>query len=340
MADQDTLDNFCFFFTALAKEYPKELIGWFTAAEVSIEKHPILIDALRFGGLRGEAIRLAQKANWPAKKILSIGTPVGSFLTVSVELPDFIPCMGSHFVATGDVRYVRRIIDALETRPTSMKDPNQLKELKELAQKHLADLIFKHDKVYRLCLEEAKIRKGEVAAFLNRLIDELHQAQKNGFPKPQPGLFNGFVFVTEDSHFEKQWDSLPIMGAPICRQIRAIPYPRKNKIINVFIMFNGMELDNDLNGDVIFDLEIVDPKGNKMSEFHDLQAINRKIPSRFFLQKADQPVTFELCPDDWDLKKGEQKTLFPGIYTFNAHLKDQISGKDLKLSSTLEVLPE
>jgi hypothetical protein len=248
--------------------------------------------------------------------------------------------MCSHFAATGDVRYVKRIIDVLETSPALIKDPNKLKELKEEAEQKLTSFVFKHDKIYRLCLEEAKTRKEEVATFLNKLLGELHQAHKNSFTQKQPGMFNGFVFLTEDSHFEEQWEGLPIMSTPVCKQTEAIPYPKENKIIKVFIMFNGMELDKDLHGYVTYDLEIIDPKGNKMSEFHNMHGIHRKIPSRFFLQKADQSVTFEFCPNDKDNKKGEQKIAFPGTYTINTHLKDHVSGKDLKLSSTLEVQPK
>ncbi len=75
--------------------------------------------------------------------------------------------------------------------------------------------------------------------------------------------------------------------------------------------------------------------------FGEEKGLNRKIPGRFFLQKGDQTVTFEFCPDGKeDKKKGEQKIAFPGTYTINAHLKDHVSGKDLKLSSILEVQPK
>jgi hypothetical protein len=340
IADLNALDNYFYFFVALAKEHPKQLIEWFSEAQVSIEKHPKLIHALHFGGLKGEAIRLAQKANWSTNKILSLGSDIPTFLLMPVAFPGYIPCMCSHFVATGDVRYVKRIIDALETSPILIKDPNELKELKEEAKQKLTSFVFKHDKVYRLCLEEAKTRKGEVAAFLNKLLDELHQSNKNNFKQQQDGMFNGFIFVTEDSYFEEQWEGLPIMSTPVCKQTEAIPYPRENKMIRVFTMFNGMELDKDLNGYVTYDIEIIDPKGNKMSGFHNMHGIHRKVPSRFLLQKADQSVTFEFCPNDKDSKKGKQKIVFSGTYTINAHLKDHVSRKDLNLSTTLKVQPE
>ncbi|HNA62688.1 MAG TPA: hypothetical protein PKW79_06395, partial [Rhabdochlamydiaceae bacterium] len=65
------LDDFFYVFVALAKEYPKEIIGWFSASQVAIEKHPKIIHALHWGGLNGEAIRFAQKANWSLDEIFS-----------------------------------------------------------------------------------------------------------------------------------------------------------------------------------------------------------------------------------------------------------------------------
>lgn len=330
------LDDFFYVFVALAKEYPKEIIGWFSASQVAIEKHPKIIHALHWGGLNGEAIRFAQKANWSLDEIFSLGKNIAPILNLPVDFPGYVSCLCSHFFVTGDIRYIRRVIDVLEVGPSLIKDPPTSNELREEARDTLTRLFLTHEKVYRLCCEEAKTRKGEAATFLSTLPDWCYRAYKERFPLKEIGVLSGFVFITEDPHFEEQWASLPTMKIPDFNRVVTIPYPQKNQNINVYVMFTGMELDKDLMSHVTYDLEILDPKGNKMVFSPNLQGIHRKISSSLLLQKADESVTFEFCPLH---KTGQEKMTYPGTYQVNAYLKDHIGGKEIKLSSTLEVQP-
>ena len=333
--DLKCIDNFFYFFVALAKEHPKEVIKWLADAQVKFEQHPALIEALHLGGLEGEAVQLALKAHWHAQKIMPLGNKVQPFLNVPVGFPGSIPCMCSHFYVSGDARDGKKIIDILELTQQQVKNPEELKELKEQVKAVLQVLVFKHDRIYRLCLQEAKTRKGDVQVALNRILQELHEWHKKPFSK-QEGIFKAVIVATDDLNFEKEWENLPAMDGPFCKAISSIPYPRNNTAVKIFILFTGCELDKDLNAHVTYDMEIFDPQGSKIGESHNAPAIQRKLPSRFFFQKADHSAGLVFDASD----EKDEDPYSPGTYIIKATLKDHIGKKDLKLSTTLELLPE
>lgn len=332
----DNLESFLGIFTALSRYYPKEILNWINEAKISFEHHPRLIDALYMGGLQGEAIQLALQIQLPAQKILSFGNQVQSFLTIPVNFLGSVQYMCSHFYISGDARYGKRIIDALEVTSNEMANPKELKELKIQAQAILKELIFNHEKIYHLCLEESKSRKGFSRDILNELLTAQLEEQKKAFPN-QNGILSGMILTTDNTDFENQWEHLLTMEGPVFNKVSSMPYPntpQENKTIRVLILFNGYELDTDLNAHLSYDLEILDPKGDKVADFHNLSALKRKIPSRFFSQKADQPIIFSITSTEKD-----EDPCLPGIFTINAVLKDHIAKKDLKLTTTFELLP-
>jgi hypothetical protein len=287
------------------------------------------------GGLQGGAIQLALKANFPAQKIMSLGNKVHSFLTVPVGFSGSVQYLCSHFYISGDARYGKRIIDVLELTPEQVKNSGELKELKTEAKVALQELIFKHDQIYRLCLEEAEIRMDYSQIVLKQLLEDQHKAQKKAFPT-QNGMLSGTIITTDDTSFEEQWANLPVMEGPFVKIVSSVPYPDtpdKNKTIRILIVFNGYELDKDLNAYLTYDIEILAPQGDKIADFHDLPALKRKLPSRFFSQKADEPMVLAIEAGENDDKAN------PGTFIINATLKDHIAKKDLKLTAVLELLP-
>lgn len=331
------LEGFPGVFTAFARHYPNEIVNWAQQAEVSFEQHPHLIEALYMGGLQGEAIQLGLKAQLPAQTILSFGSRPRSFLTAPVNFSGSIQYLCCHFFISGDARYGKRIIDVLELTPRQVANPDELKELKNQAKTVLQELIFKHDRIYHLCIEEAKTRTGYSQAVLNQLLDQQHRAQKEAF-STQNGLLSAVIVITDDTSFEEQWANLPAMEGPIHRSISSIPYPdtpEETKIIRIYLIFNGYELDKDLNAHLTYDMEILDPTGAKIVDFHDLPALKRKVPGRFFLQMADQPMALAFEADGSQANENNPT----GTCIINATLQDHLSKKNLKLTTTFEVVP-
>lgn len=333
MAHLNKLEDWFFFVAALSRQHPRHIMNWMTRSGINFEKHPRMIHALQFGGLNEEAVHLAQKAKWPANKLMSARAIIPSFLKAPISTPGYISCMCAHFFATGDARYIRKVIDVFEA---VNPDASLLTQLQTEAREKLPPLVFHHDRIYRLCLEEMQTRTGPAKAVAKELIDEAHKSHNaRSFPA-QNGMFTAQLLVTDDMNFEQEWDSLPALEAPVCKSVSSIPFPKENKEIKVFLLMDGFELSKDLDADVTYDVEITDPNGELMGKCDNLLGLKRKLPNRFFLQKADQPVGFKFSMED---KEGD-KGIPSGVYTVKATVKDRISGKDLKLCSTLEVLPE
>ena len=334
--DLNRIDSLLGVVTAFARYYPKEIVTWIKETEINFEQHPHLIDALYMGGLRGEAIQLALKAQLPVQKILSFGGQIQSFLTIPVDFVGSVQYMCCHFYISGDARYGQRIIDVLELTLKQIANLKELEELKNQAKAVLRELIFKHDKIYQLCLQEVKTRKGYSQTVLNQLLNEQHQAQKKESPSKNETL-NGMIVTTDNMSFEEQWENLPAMEGPGIKLVSSIPYPdtpEKNTTIRIFIVFSGYELDKDLNAYLTYDMEISDPQGAKIADFHDLPALKKKVPSRFFSQKTGQPVVIAIEADE-----NNNDPTPPGTFIIHATLKDHIAKKDLKLTATLELLP-
>jgi len=334
-ADFNWIENISGVIAAFAREYPKEIVKWISDNHIKFEEHPSMINALYLGGMQEEAFQLALKAHLPAQEILPLGNKARSFLDISANFSGAVQYMCSHFYISGDVRYGKKIIDILEFTSSQVKTSEELKNLKEEAEIVLRDLVFKHDRIYQLLLNESKIRKGSAQATLNLILEDLHQQQKKCLVNEE-NLFKGMILVTDNGDFEKQWWDLPVMSGSFGKAISSIPYPKQETIVMSYILFTGCELDKGLNAHVTYDAEIYEPQGTKISECHYAPAIQCKIPSRFLVQKADQPIglKFEACSEK------DEEAYLPGTYTIKVSLKDHISKKEIKLSQTFELLPE
>jgi hypothetical protein len=322
------VDDCFYFFIALAKEHPKEIVGWLCDSHIKFSQHPRLIHALHLAGLQEKAIELAVKERWSEQKIASLRTKTEPLLHASFNLPGFIPCMCSHFYVSGDVRYIKRMIDILDIAPKQVKNPKELESLQKQAELTLQTLLCQHERVYQFCLKEAKVRKGASQAVLSHLLQELHEAHYRAFPS-RNGMLNGIVVTTDEASLRTQSSTSPAMAGASVRQISSIPYPKQKKDLILFVLFNGYELDKDLNAHVTYDLEIIDPLGKKMGDFHDLPALKGKIPSRFLSQRSDQPIMLSF--EDADPA---------GVYKIQATIKDLVGKRELKLNSSLEILAQ
>lgn len=332
---QDKLREYFFFFAALAKQHPHQIISWLSKANVDIKKNPSILKALQLGGLNGDALQLAQKANLPAKEFMPLANKTFPLLNAHIDIPGYVTCMCTHFSVSGDIRYIKKLIDLFEIK---YPDVNLLTELQEEAKTRLFSLMFRHDKAYRLCLEEMHNKTGNAKAVLINLHEELQRLlAKNPFSESN-GLFAGQLLITDDIDFEKAWENLPLESGSSTRFLTSISYPQENKKISIYLLMTGFDLSAGLDADLTYDLEIIGPDGTQMANLHKMEALKRKLPSRFFIQRSTQPITIELkVVDD---EEAQENTVLAGSYKIKAVLRDNISSKTLNLSYNLEILPE
>ncbi|NGX51270.1 MAG: hypothetical protein K1060chlam2_01135 [Chlamydiae bacterium] len=332
-SDLSCIDYLSGVITALAKKYPKEIVKWITDSGVKFEEHPVLIHSLHLGGVQNDPIQLALRAHWPVKELLSLADKARPFLDIPANFLGAAQYMSNHFFITGDVRYVNKIIDIMEFTPIELRNSEETQLLKEEAKFILRDLVFKHHHIYQLLLAEAKTREGEAQDTLKGIIEELHQLHTHSLSHEEK-MFKGIILVTDNSDFDRQWEELPVKRGPFGKSISSIPYPIKEITVRIHLLFTGYELDRDLNAHVTCDVEMFNPQGAKISERHNIPAVLRRLPSRFFVQKIEQPMglTFEAYDEN------SEDIYLPGTYTIEATLTDHISQKEIKLTQAFELL--
>lgn len=325
LSQLENLDNFCIAFSVLAAKYPDKILKWVDEAKIDFHKHSILLTSLHIAGLQSQAIELAKKEKFPPEEIIPLERSLIEIKNMPYSFYGFSHWMFSEFIVTGDIEYVKNIINVFDLSDKDIEEPDKIKDIHKEAKTILKHLIFMHNRIYQFCKEEVKSSQKKSKAILVELLSDLDKGLK------------GTISISDDPNYEKNWYTLPVMAGPKCRDAITFPYPPRNKPIKIFIIFNGFELDKDSCADLTYDYEIFNSKKVKIASAQDLLAIKRKIYSRFFYQLAEEVPTFTCINNTSNEKKG---TFSPGIYVVKVILKDQISKKSLKLESFLQFLPK
>ena len=322
------------FFTAFFATYKKAAFQSFNAAGVSLEHHDELIEALWAAGMSGAAIVYAQKAGWPIKQIMDLSQEAAPILYLPIEYDGFFTYLHDYFSVTGDTKYISKMIDILGSPHTPL-----LEKIKKDAEKELFSLIVLHDRVYELCLKEARSRKGLAKIALERLLEDFINSFKNHNLPEWNGILNGEILITDSPSFEEEWKNQPVDSGPIGQAISQFTYDKGNREIKIIPLFSGMALDSELNANVTFDLGIYDSQGACIAEWRDQCGVQRKIPSRFLVQAADDFILLRFFDSDETTKEDLLSfTVEPGTYKIVGTIKDQIGKKELTITRTLEIL--
>lgn len=312
------VNDFLTFISVLAKFYPNQIISWINDSKIEIKKHPEILNSLWLGGLGEEAINLAKK-NGLHSKIPEIESKPPNLLEYK-DNPLYINIMCGCFGLTGDVSYWKKIIDLFDNPPANLN-----LHLREKLFQKISHILFamclKHAKVYRLCIEEMNKRKSITAARLDLVIkqtcDTLEKVPFGDFNK----TLSGCISILDNSfNYRAKWNAFPMQQKPIYELTSSIPI---NKMVKIFIIFNGQALDDNLHGKVTYDLSIYAPNGKIIKELKNLNGFDKSSPSRFFLQLADQEVDFQ--------------TTIPGKYIIEVNLKDWINNNTLNLKKEISV---
>jgi hypothetical protein len=323
------------FFMALFAKYQKEALQWFKEAKVIVENHDVLIDAMWAAGMSSDAIHFAQKAGWPSKQIMDLSKNPLPVLRLPIEYNGFLPYMRAYFCVTGETKYISKMIDILD-----LPQAPHLDKIKKEAEEELFALMYFHDRVYELCVEEATSRKGPAKMVLKSILDQLLTSFKTKTLPEWNGMLNGEVLITDSPSFEEEWDTLPVDSGPIGKSISQIAYPKGGKEIKIIPLFSGIGLDAQLNAHVTYDLEVYDPEGMSVGNWEEKLGLQRAIPSRFLVQAADDFMILYF-PDPATKQSDLPADAIMGAlgtYKIVVTIKDHIGKKELKITRTLEVL--
>ena len=242
--------------------------------------------------------------------------------------------MSQLFFITGDDRYIVKIIDLLKKPPTDTEALKKFNQTKQVVIATLKGLVFKHNRIYKRLLKEAKNRTGQTQKILTLIIDELHDLHRKNLTEGKE-IFKGKILVTDDLDFNRKWEELPVVSGPFDQPISSIPYPmEKEATVEIHILFTGAGLDQSSKTHVTCDVEVFEPNGDKVFGEYKIPALREKVASRFFVQKVDYLMGFKIEP----YEEGTEKIYPTGTSTIRATLNDHINHKEIRLEQTFELL--
>jgi hypothetical protein len=228
--------------------------------------------------------------------------------------------MWGAFLASGDVAYVKRVIDVLDKDHELIGDDQVVLVTRKSAEWSLQSNMMQHELVYRAIRDEARTRSGPVKKKLRTM---LASAKPAGSLLEKNGGFSAKLLLMDEqglAEFDKPTDEL--------LRLDSKKTARRGDTVAIKIVFTGIELTEDLKADVEYDLKVLDPDG-KLYEGSNLtgaKALSGKIPTRFRIFDNRDVVAIRFEPKDK-----------PGTYKVIAKLTDKTADKTVSLKAEIEL---
>lgn len=309
------------FFSEVFRASPQQAAGWIEAAQLDAGKRKPLIKALWLAGLQYEAVKLARLDAWPQADLEKLRRPPPDRFGFRISDPSHLDMMWAAFVATGDERFVLRVIDVLDYPVAPGEAGMPALTLRGSARWSLASNAFLHELVLRACRAEAARRGGLAREVLLGILEEVPR-KAHAFPG-RDGEFSALLFVTDDLEFRARWAATPIADAPDVGAVSRLPRGREAE---VELVFTGMGLDPGLNAEVLWDLTVLRPDGATYAEFKDMPGLRGRRPTRYMVTLAETAVRIAFDPPDP-----------AGVYTVKAVARDRVGKRRVELSVPLEL---
>jgi|GEM_PF-1049617 len=171
------------------------------------------------------------------------------------------------FLGSGNPQYIHKIIDAISSDKID-------KEFRKHAEIGLAYLIIKNEIVNRIVQKEIAGANPSVKQKLQAIVDMAH---KNDKPLPnKDGDFSAMLVLSDAKKSQSEFGKPSYKEVHIAEKIKA----KVGDEVIINILFAGQELKEDLQADVTFDLQILDPEGGVYdnSDVKDMAALQQKVP--------------------------------------------------------------
>lgn len=221
------------------------------------------------------------------------------------------------FFANGDPSHVHNVIEALDPLGGDRKaDEATIRA----AAWSLAGNVAAHEVVARAVEREIALRPPEKRALLEKVLAEA-KAHRRPFPDAD-GEFSAMLIIGDQSQaaeFAKPHGQAP--------KLSLVGRAKKDQKVFVKALFTGPAVNERQDCRVVWDVTITDPTGKPWSgpDLKNLEALKGRIANRFdvFDARGFPTLWFE-----------ESDPL--GVYTIVAEIRDEIGGKKLKLTRTIE----
>jgi hypothetical protein len=216
---------------------------------------------------------------------------------------------GAYF-ASGDEKYLKKVEGVLE------KTGKKFAVLHAAAAYSLGVNMTEHESVDRFLHNESAGRTDAVGNDIKQIVAGVDkQREARAFPN-RDGEFNALMFITDPT--------VPAKTSGDVIHFKESSHAKAGDNRALVIVFAGMQLSPDYLADVTYDVKITDPAGKTFTEQKGLEAVKRKLPTRFRVFNNKDVVFLKFDAKDT-----------PGEYVVNATLNDNIGKKSIPLTYKL-----
>jgi len=247
----------------------------------------------------------------------------GNLYTLTPRSPIEMDLKWGAFFATGNPGFVAAMVDALDSgRPlTGSRELDAAIRSTSLA--GLTLNMRQHEVLERYIRQRSLEASGAYKQVLNTLL-----ASRQAAYKPAPDHDGDFAGVIATLKLPEKPDPEAMRAAGL-DGASGPRTARRGDTIGVTVLFSGMQLADDLSADVSYDIKVTGPDGtvNPSSSQTDVAALKDKVPGRFAMLDSRSTLSIHFEPADK-----------PGPYRIDVLLKDNISGRKVALSRSIELL--
>lgn len=247
----------------------------------------------------------------------------GNLYTLAPSRPVEMDLKWGAFFATGNPGFLATLVDALDPR-RPLSGSNELdKSIRINAVQGLAYNVRQHEVLERYLVQRA----GEASGSYKQALDTLLASRSAGF-RPAPdrdGDFSGTIAMLKLPDKPAPGGSAPEATA----LSGEMPQARRGDTIGVTMLFSGMGLQKDLSADVSYDIKVTGPDGSvdPRSAQQGVTALKDKVGGRFNLVDSRSTLSIHFETDDK-----------PGPYRIDVLLKDNVGGRKVALTRSIELL--
>ncbi|MDQ0392210.1 hypothetical protein [Labrys monachus] len=251
-----------------------------------------------------------------------LATRPGNLFTLTPRSPVEMDLKWGAFYATGNPGFIAAMVDSID-RSRILTGSRELDNaIRNMSAAGLAVNMRQHELIERFLRQREADATGEYKQALDAML-----AARAAELKPAPDHDGEFSAEMEMMRLP-EGNSAPEMPKPVSAD-GGPQTARRGDTIGISVLFSGMALAPDLSADVSYDMKVTGPDGviDSRSTQTDVQALKQKVPTRFNVLDSRSTVSLHFEPDDKS-----------GVYRVDILLKDNIGGRKVALSRSVELL--
>lgn len=303
------------FLSVVFADNPSQVKEWVSSVSFTGKSRQIVQHALWLSG-NSKLIKEVFKETPDFTK-----TPPTGLLLTEPKIPTDLDMYWSAFSASGDVAYIRKVIDTLKEFEKPTLDREEGLNLRAAAAWSLGANMAQHELAVREVAEEIKTRPESIKIVLNDVMEKFRRTIVP-FAK-QDGDFSAALLVTDPDGLEQYRKQTSKAG-----YVPTLSSVQRGRTVVIKIVFTGMTLTDGLLADVKFDLRVLTPEGVVYGNAHQegLPALEGKVPSRYRIYTTASSLTLEFEPQDK-----------AGVYKIQAEIRDNVGQKRVMLEKELKL---